>query len=288
MAGRHFGEIEGIEEGALFATREDLSAADVHRPLQAGISGSQGEGSDSIVVSGGYEDDEDFGDLIVYTGHGGRDANTGEQIEDQAFARGNAALARNKALGLPVRVIRGSQLDSPFAPEHGYRYDGLYFVDEFWEETGRSGYKVWRYRLQKNLIASQPALKPGAEPPTRVERRQVTTTRIVRDTQLSIRVKQIYDYCCQVCGIRLDTPAGPYAEGAHIKPLGVPHDGPDHGSNILCLCPNHHVLFDDGAIALTDELEVLGLDMRRKLTTKHEINFEYIRYHREHFGVLIK
>ncbi|MGN6430905.1 MAG: YDG/SRA domain-containing protein [Gaiellaceae bacterium] len=27
---------------------------------------------DSIVISGGYEDDEDYGDLIVYTGAGGR------------------------------------------------------------------------------------------------------------------------------------------------------------------------------------------------------------------------
>jgi putative restriction endonuclease len=230
----------------------------------------------------------DFGDLIIYTGDGGRDGNTGEQIEDQTFAGRNAALARSKVLGLPVRVIRGSQRDSSFAPEQGYRYDGLYIVDEFWEETGRSGYKVWRYRLRKNVPGAQPALKPGAEAPQRAERRQVTITRIVRDTELSLKVKQMYNYCCQVCGTRLDTPAGPYAGGAHIKPLGIPHNGPDCGSNILCLCPNHHVLFDDGALALADDLEILGLNKRQKLTTKHEINVEYVRYHREHFGVLIK
>ncbi len=38
----------------------------------AGISGSESEGADSIVLSGGYEDDEDLGDEIVYAGHGGR------------------------------------------------------------------------------------------------------------------------------------------------------------------------------------------------------------------------
>lgn len=30
-------------------------------------------GADSIVVSGGYPDDADYGDEIIYTGHGGRD-----------------------------------------------------------------------------------------------------------------------------------------------------------------------------------------------------------------------
>ena len=48
----------------------------MHKPLIAGISGGAREGADSIVVSGGYEDDEDYGGVIVYTGHGGQDANT--------------------------------------------------------------------------------------------------------------------------------------------------------------------------------------------------------------------
>jgi putative restriction endonuclease len=37
----------------------------VHAPNQHGISGSGRDGADSIVVSGGYEDDHDFGDLIL-------------------------------------------------------------------------------------------------------------------------------------------------------------------------------------------------------------------------------
>src|SRR4051812_29979298 len=129
MPDRIFGEIDGVPEGTLFANRMLLNKAGVHRPVQAGISGAAEEGSDSIVVSGGYEDDEDFGDVIVYTGHGGRDQNTGQQIADQQFIKGNAGLARSKVLGLPVRVVRGFELDSSFAPKTGYRYDGLYAVD---------------------------------------------------------------------------------------------------------------------------------------------------------------
>jgi putative restriction endonuclease len=165
MAERVFGEIEGVEEGALFDDRRALSTAGVHRPIQAGISGSATDGADSIVLSGGYEDDEDYGTVVVYSGHGGRDPNTGQQTSDQTFTKQNAALGKNKVLGLPVRVVRGHQMDSPFAPERGYRYDGLYWVDEYWEESGRSRYKVWRFRLRKNDDRHPPQPRPGAEPP---------------------------------------------------------------------------------------------------------------------------
>jgi putative restriction endonuclease len=57
---RIFGEIEGIAVGTEFANRAKLAASGIHKPTQAGISGSTTEGADSIVVSGGYEDDEDY------------------------------------------------------------------------------------------------------------------------------------------------------------------------------------------------------------------------------------
>jgi putative restriction endonuclease len=287
MGERQFGEIEGYPEGTAFDSREALNKAGIHRPTMGGISGTAEEGADSIVLSGGYEDDIDYGDEIVYTGHGSRDPKTGQQVTDQQFARGNAGLARNKTSGLPVRVIRGSQLDSPFAPEHGYRYDGLYSVEQFWEETGKSGHRVWRYRLTKANSSSQPPVKEGEAPPQPPARRQTKAMRIVRDTEKSRRIKELYDYTCQVCGVRLETPAGPYAEGAHIKPLGIPHNGPDEESNILCLCPNHHVLLDNDAITLADDFRVLGVPGEPKLQVRHNVGKHHLQYHREHFGVLV-
>lgn len=112
---RKFGEVDGVEVGALFASYADLNQAKVHTQTQAGISGSQTEGAESIVVSGGYEDDQDFGDEIIYTGQGGRDA-SGKQIADQTLTRGNLALAKNELEGLPVRVIRGAHKGNQFAP----------------------------------------------------------------------------------------------------------------------------------------------------------------------------
>ena len=86
---RVFGHIEEIAIGTEFSDRQALSAAGVHNPIQAGISGSGSEGADSIVISGGYEDDLDIGDIVIYTGHGGRDLMSGRQIADQELTRGN-------------------------------------------------------------------------------------------------------------------------------------------------------------------------------------------------------
>ena len=144
-----FGHLPDYPVGFHFASRIALSRAGVHGPRVAGIAGSGRLGARSVVLAGGYEDTQDFGDVILYTGHGGRDVTTGRQIADQMLTGGNLALAVNHAHDLPVRVIRGARLDSPYAPEAGYRYDGLYRVAAYWRELGSSGYNIWRFRLRK-------------------------------------------------------------------------------------------------------------------------------------------
>ncbi len=284
MVTRIFGHIPGYPEGSQFESRAALSQAGVHRPLQAGISGSQKEGADSIVLSGGYEDDEDKGDVILYTGHGGRSLETGRQIGDQPLSRGNLALVRSHMEGLPVRVIRGADHQSPYAPTIGYRYDGLYRVDDYWREVGRSGFYVWRYRLTKisGPISHQGISEEGPQYRT-APRQETRTLRIIRDTEQARRIKALYDYRCQMCGVRLESPAGPYAEAAHIRPLGAPHNGPDSADNILCLCPNHHVLFDYGSIAIDDDFTLLGTEGHLVVHPQHRISREHLRYHREHY-----
>ena len=123
---RHFGSIPNYQVGSLFADRRELSAATVHRPPQAGISGSKTDGADSIVLNGGYVDDEDYGDAVVYTGHGGQDGGR-KQVRDQELTdSGNWALKISYEEQLPVRVIRGPKGAPQWSPATGYRYDGLY------------------------------------------------------------------------------------------------------------------------------------------------------------------
>jgi len=131
MKDRVFGHIEGIYEGQNFKNRLELSFSKVNKPTQAGISGSKKDGADSIVVSGGYEDDQDYGDIIIYTGHGGRKDGSTKQVTDQELVRGNLALALNSKNGLPFRVIRGFHKGNVYGPKEGYRYDGLFRVEEY-------------------------------------------------------------------------------------------------------------------------------------------------------------
>src|SRR4051812_14312532 len=114
MPERIFGEIPGVPKGTRFSNRVPLAEARVHKPRQAGISGSSLEGADSIVLSGGYEDDVDLGAEIIYTGHGGNDPVTKQQVADQTLTLGNLALVKNYMEGLPVRVTRGSNHHSPY------------------------------------------------------------------------------------------------------------------------------------------------------------------------------
>ena len=291
MKERIFGEIPGIFEGQEFDNRIELSVALVHRPLQAGISGSQNEGADSIVLSGGYIDDVDNGNEIIYTGHGGRDLSSGKQVVDQELTRQNLALTINCQQGLPVRVIRGAFHKSKFSPEKGYRYDGLYRVENYWKEKGRNGYNIWRFRLvkiSKSLKQSliQPTISIIEEEQKEYKkaiRLETIIQRIVRDTELSRTVKEMYNYECQVCRTAIQTNSGLYAESAHIKPLGAPHNGPDVIENIICLCPNHHVRFDFGGFSILDNFELIGEIGHLRVNPRHRIKMEFLRYHREHF-----
>ena len=283
-----FGDAPGVATGAVFPDRAALYAAGVHRQMQAGIAGRGAEGAESIVLNEGYEDDQDLGDEIIYTGEGGRDPNRGGQIADQQLTRGNLALAVSHTQGLPVRVVRGPKLTSPYAPTGGYRYDGLYAIEDYWEDRGKAGFVIWRFRLRRSQ--GQPAIETQAPPlslpqGTAAPGRQTSTIqRIVRSTDVTRYVKSLHDHTCQVCATRLETRAGPYAEGAHIRPLGRPHNGPDVPENVLCLCPNCHVLFDQGAITLKDDFTLQGLSGKLRLHSRHSIDVLHVRYHREHYG----
>lgn len=289
MPERVFGHIPGYTEGSLFESRAELRESGVHVPLQAGISGNRTEGAESIVLSGGYEDDADHGDVIVYTGHGGRDSRTGQQTHDQPFTHGNRALALSNLNGLPVRVVRGSNHDSRYSPSHGYSYDGLYTVEKYWCDKGKSGFRIWRFRMAKipERVATGQKIREEPAGYSVPRRQEVRISRIVRDSARAKKVKAFYRYKCQICGTRLDCPAGPYSEAAHIRPLGSPHNGPDTEDNILCLCPNHHVLFDNGAICIADDLSLSGIDESNLTLHKdHHVDLRHLAYHREHLAVL--
>ncbi|KAK2643781.1 hypothetical protein Ddye_018976 [Dipteronia dyeriana] len=159
---RIVGPIPGILIGDLFFFRMELCVVGLHGQAQAGIDylpGSQSASGEpiatSIIVSGGYEDDEDGGDVIVYTGHGGQDK-LNKQCEHQRLEGGNLALERSMHYGIEIRVIRGIKKYEGSVSNKVYVYDGLYKILDCWFDVGRSGFGVYKFRLVR--IGGQPEM----------------------------------------------------------------------------------------------------------------------------------
>ena len=172
----HFGKIPGIPVGKQWKYRYQASEAGVHRPLVGGIHANATEGCYSIVTSGGYEDDEDHGDEIIYTGSGGRDLSgnkrTATNTTDQKLTGANKNLTLNCVAhrkcprctkdrgcdecrarwreGKPIRVCRSEKLHNEFSPAEGLRYDGIYKLVDYWPEKGKAGFIVYRYLLRRD------------------------------------------------------------------------------------------------------------------------------------------
>ncbi|KAM3599831.1 uncharacterized protein V6R79_012356 [Siganus canaliculatus] len=180
----HYGPIPGVPVGTTWKFRVQVSEAGVHRPHVGGIHGRSNDGSYSLVLAGGFEDEVDRGDEFTYTGSGGRDLSgnkrIGEHSFDQTLTHMNRALAlncdaplndkdgaesRNWRAGKPVRVVRSSKgrRISKYAPEEGNRYDGIYKVVKYWPEIGKCGYLVWRYLLRRDDMEPAPWTPEGQE-----------------------------------------------------------------------------------------------------------------------------
>ncbi|KAG0452890.1 hypothetical protein HPP92_025554 [Vanilla planifolia] len=150
---RIIGSIPGIFVGDIYFFRMELCVIGLHGQVQAGIDYVPGSRSSSgepiatsIIVSGGYEDDDDSGDVLIYTGHGGRDRNLHKMCTSQKLEGGNLALERSMKYGIEIRVVRGVKFDqSPTG--RVYVYDGLYKVVDCWLDVGKSGFGVYKYKL---------------------------------------------------------------------------------------------------------------------------------------------
>jgi len=140
---RIFGHVGTYRPGDLFANRLELSLRGLHRPRRAGVSGSQAEGADSIVLAGAYEDDLFGEEEIIYSGSGSRDLKTGRQVTDQEMTGRNLAMRRSQETGRPLRVFQRVMHEG----NEVFRYEGLYRVVDYKFARGKAGFQVFLFRL---------------------------------------------------------------------------------------------------------------------------------------------
>lgn len=110
------------------------------------------------------------------------------------------------------------------------------------------------------------------------QRAASTTYRILRDTLLARKIKELYVHKCQICGLRIKLNNEKYySEAHHIIPLGKQHKGSDTSENIIVLCPNHHVMMDYGLLKI--EIDKLYVHPKHKLSEKsieyHNLNIYF-------------
>ncbi|KAK2970839.1 hypothetical protein RJ640_016635 [Escallonia rubra] len=149
---KRIGAVPGVDVGDIFFFRMEMCLVGLHAPSMAGIdymsvkiTGDEEPVAVSIVSSGGYEDDGEDADVLVYSGQGGINRRD-KQVFDQKLERGNLALEKSLHRANEVRVIRGLK-DAANPPGKVYVYDGLYKIHESWVEKDKSGFNVFKYKL---------------------------------------------------------------------------------------------------------------------------------------------
>ncbi|CAO2836921.1 unnamed protein product [Amaranthus hypochondriacus] len=151
---KRLGGPPGVDIGDIFFFRMEMCVVGLHAPSMAGIdymvvkNDSESEPlAVSIVSSGGYDDDAEDADVLVYTGQGGGNYNNrGTEASDQKLERGNLALERSARRGNQIRVIRGIRdMNNPALKI--YVYDGLYTIQDSWIDKSKSGANLFKYRM---------------------------------------------------------------------------------------------------------------------------------------------
>ncbi|GAU44705.1 hypothetical protein TSUD_24680 [Trifolium subterraneum] len=152
---RIIGTIPGVCIGDIFVHRTELAIVGLHGQQEADIDylpssmSSKGEPiATSVIVSGGYENDDDQGAFIIYSGHGGEDKNS-RQVFHQKLEGGNLAMERSMHYGIEVRVIHSVQYEGTSSVFHKvYFYDGLYKIVKSWIDD-KSGFDVYKFKLRR-------------------------------------------------------------------------------------------------------------------------------------------
>ncbi|XP_062092238.1 histone-lysine N-methyltransferase, H3 lysine-9 specific SUVH6-like [Humulus lupulus] len=163
------GPIPGVQVGDKFQRRAELKVVGLHNHFIRGIDYMKNDGkllATSVVDSHRYENDNISSGVLIYSGEGGNPLiGVKKKLVDQKYEQGNLALMNCKESKALVRVIRhfkisrksshiglsGKRLSNTM-----YVYDGLYIVDEYWQERGKFGKLVFKFRLKRAL--QQPKL----------------------------------------------------------------------------------------------------------------------------------
>lgn len=212
------------------------------------------------------------------------------EVANQRF--GPETFKRRQLMDATEQVVRRrglwTQEDDELSGSVGTKSRGLAQIDFRFFDLKRSGKLVSDRRDHWRLGSpNPPPITEFVQPPSDIEappdRIETHVQRIVRDTNTAKSLKALYDYKCQVCGLRIEPASGSYyIEVHHVRPLGGGHSGLDNHKNMLVLCPNHHAMFDFGIPQFIAADRIMIGETSHALTCKHGLAADVIAYHNEH------
>lgn len=180
--------------------------------------------------------------------------------------------------------------------EDGRAYFGVTRLKNHVDATSQMGRfeQIWSNPGVAEAYTDEAVIIPDALPPA--NREMVQVLRAIRDTNQSRYVKQLYDFRCQVCEWTAFSPKLKnlwYCEAHHLQPLAKRYGGPDHASNIVALCPNHHCMMDLGIMAIEPaSLKIVsitpGEPSRREtllVQKQHGLNPIFLQFHFSHIYI---
>ena len=161
VSAKYFGN-GSLLNGQWWPSHVSLLRDGAHGESQGGICGKEGEGAYSCVMAGGLDSqgreysDEDYGDWVWYSGTDSKDGKVTRYTQRMIESVG----------GHPVRLIRSHNAKSPYAPELGVRYDGLYNVVEKENLDGPNSLRQ-RHRFKLVRVEGQAPIRGGNGPEKR-------------------------------------------------------------------------------------------------------------------------
>ena len=212
------------------------------------------------------------------------------EVANQRF--GPETFKRRELMDATEQIVRQrgfwTPADDELSGSVGTKSCGLADIDYRFSDLARWGTIVSNRRNYWRLASpNPPPITEFVEPPSDIEappdRIETHVQRIVRDTNAAKSLKALYDYKCQVCGLRIEPASGSYyIEVHHVRPLGGGHSGLDNHKNMLVLCPNHHAMFDFGIPQFIAADRIMIGETSLALTCKHSLAADVIAYHNEH------
>ncbi|KAL0484209.1 histone-lysine N-methyltransferase [Acrasis kona] len=148
--GEIYGPVPDIKVDSIFKQLEDLESTKLHTNVYNEISPQSDVGAacSSILLHSDKHDDR--GHIVLFSG---QPTTADTHMQKPSISGQNLSLVHNIQYKIPVRVTRPIE-------NNQYRYDGLYFVAEYWVDRvpTPSDSNIWNFTFKLVRIYGQPPL----------------------------------------------------------------------------------------------------------------------------------